>query len=68
MTKDSKKIEEAVTDNYGDFRFDNLEENSGMYGIEIVYKDYEKKTFEIDLRTSTSLGTLLMKWGTYIKI
>ena len=68
LTKDSKKIEEAVTDNYGDFRFDNLEENSGMYGIEIVYKDYEKKTFEIDLRTSTSLGTLLMKWGTYIKI
>jgi len=57
LIKDSKKIGAAVTDNYGDFKFDNLEENSGRYLIEIDYTGFEKKTLEVDLKLSTTLET-----------
>ena len=60
LFKDSKKVNEAVTDNYGDFKFDNLEENSGRYSLEIVSKGYEKKTLEVDLTTSKNVGTILL--------
>ena len=60
LLKDSKKIDEAVTDNYGDFKFDNLEENSGKYILEISYKGYEKKTLEVDLMKSKNVGTILV--------
>lgn len=56
----NKKIDEFVTDNYGDFKFDDLEENSGKYTLEIVYPDYEKKTFEVDLKTSLNVGTVFL--------
>lgn len=60
LFKDSEKIDEAVTDNYGDFKFDNLEENSGQYRLEIVFEGYEKKTLEVDLTTSKNVGTILL--------
>jgi NAD-dependent dihydropyrimidine dehydrogenase PreA subunit len=60
LFKDSQKIDEAVTDSFGDFKFDHLEENSGKYAVEIVYRDYAKKTVEVDLRTSRSLGSILL--------
>lgn len=53
-------IDEAVTDNYGDFKFDSLEENSGRYTIEISHKDREKKIIEVDLMTSKNVGTILV--------
>mgnify|MGYP001042414514 FL=1 len=56
----NKKIDEFVTDNYGDFKFDNLEENSGKYTLEIVYPGYEKKTLEVDLKTSLNVGTIFL--------
>jgi Fe-S-cluster-containing dehydrogenase component len=61
LFKGSQKIGEVLTDNYGDFKFDNLEENSGMYTLEVVYKRYEKKTIEVDLVTSKSVGTILLQ-------
>jgi len=60
LFKDGKKIGEAVTDNYGDFKFDRLEENSGVYTIEAAYKDYPKKTLEVKLGASKSIGTILL--------
>ncbi|UCH43478.1 MAG: carboxypeptidase regulatory-like domain-containing protein, partial [Dehalococcoidales bacterium] len=60
LFKDSQKIGEAVTDNYGDFKFDNLEENSGRYNLEVVYEGYDKKTLEVDLTTSKNVGTILL--------
>lgn len=56
----NKKIDEFVTDNYGDFKFDDLEENSGKYTLEIVYPGYEKKTLEVDLKTSLNVGTIFL--------
>jgi len=61
LFKDSQKISEVSTDNYGDFKFDNLEENSGKYTLEIVYKGYEKKTIEVELAASKSVGTILLQ-------
>ncbi len=44
----------------GDFKFDNLDENSGQYTLEIAYKDYAKKIVNVDLTTSRSVGSILL--------
>jgi nitrate reductase beta subunit len=61
LFKNSQKIGEVLTNNYGDFKFDNLEEKSGRYTLELVYKGYEKKIIEVDLATSKSVGTILLE-------
>ena len=58
LLKGTEKMGEAVTDNFGDFKFDHLLEESGKYTVEIVFKDYDKKALEVDLKTSISLGTI----------
>lgn len=60
LIKDSKKIGAAVTDNYGEFKFDQLEKDSGTYLLDIEFKDYEKKRMEVDLRLSANVGTILL--------
>lgn len=59
LFKDAKALNEAVTDNYGDFKFDHLEENSGSYILEVSYKNYAKKTINVELTTSRNIGTVL---------
>jgi hypothetical protein len=49
-----------VTDNYGDFKFENLGENSGGYRLEIVCEGYQTKTLGVDLTTSVNVGTILL--------
>lgn len=56
----SEKIDDCVTDNYGDFKFDNLEENSGRYTLEIACAGYEKKTLTVDLKKSLNVGTIFL--------
>ncbi|HJX12093.1 MAG: oxidoreductase [candidate division Zixibacteria bacterium RBG_16_53_22] len=60
LYKDSEKVYEAITDNYGDFKFDNLEENSGKYRLEISARSYDKKTIEVDLIASINVGTIML--------
>jgi Fe-S-cluster-containing dehydrogenase component len=60
LYRNSEKIGEAITDNYGDFKFDNLEANSSRYTVEVAFKGREKKTVEVDLATSQNLGTILL--------
>ncbi len=60
LIKDLEKREETMTDNYGDFKFDRLEENSGRYNIEITFEGHEKKTLELDLKESLNLGTIIL--------
>jgi hypothetical protein len=50
-----EKIAECVTDNYGDFKFDNLDENSGKYSIQIRYGD-KSKSIEAELTKSINAG------------
>jgi len=56
----NKTIDEVTTNNYGDFKFDNLEENSGRYSLEIAYPGYTKQTLSIELKTSMNLGTIFL--------
>ena len=61
LWKDSKQVDVTVTDSFGDFKIDNLEEASGPYRIEISYKDYVKKEVKVDLKESTNLGEISLE-------
>jgi Fe-S-cluster-containing dehydrogenase component len=61
LFKGSQKIGEVKTDNYGDFKFDNLEENGGRYKIEVAFEGREKNTVEVDLSASINIGTILLR-------
>jgi Fe-S-cluster-containing dehydrogenase component len=55
-----KVVDKTVTNNYGDFKIDNIEQESGKYVLEVAYKGYEKKTIEVDVKTSVNLGTIFL--------
>jgi Fe-S-cluster-containing dehydrogenase component len=55
-----KTVGETVSDNYGDFKFDNLEANSGRYSLQIEYAGRDKKTVEVNLVKSLYVGTILL--------
>jgi Fe-S-cluster-containing dehydrogenase component len=54
------KIGEATTDNYGDFKFDKLDENSGEYTLEVTYRTFDIKTVPAKLTVSQNVGTILL--------
>jgi Fe-S-cluster-containing dehydrogenase component len=56
LLKGEKVISELVTDNYGDFKFDNLEEKSGVYHVDITWKDSGRKRVDVDLKDSVYIG------------
>jgi Fe-S-cluster-containing dehydrogenase component len=60
LSKDGKKIRDLVTDNYGDFKFDGLEEDSGTYVVTIVAERLTEKTIEIHLTESVYLGDIYL--------
>ena len=60
LFKGAQQIGEKVTDNYGDFKFDGLEEQSGQYTLEISCAGVPKRTIEIEVTTSRSLGTIML--------
>jgi len=55
LFKDNAVIAETATDNYGDFKFDQLDENSGKYVVEIS-NGATPKTVTTHLGLSTNLG------------
>jgi len=55
LFKDNAVIAETATDNYGDFKFDQLDENSGKYVVEIS-NGATPKTVTAHLGLSTNLG------------
>ena len=62
LTKQSGDVTTTVvTNNYGDFKIDNLEENSGRYALRIECAGYGIKTIEIDLATSLSVGVIFLQ-------
>jgi Fe-S-cluster-containing dehydrogenase component len=60
LYRNSEKVGETTADNYGDFKFDNLGENSGDYRLEIAYLTYPRKTIEVRLTASQNVGTILL--------
>jgi len=56
----SGTVGETVTDTFGDFKLDHLEENSGEYTLEIHHPDYGKRELKVTLETSLNVGTVLL--------
>jgi Fe-S-cluster-containing dehydrogenase component len=58
LSKDGNRIAEAATDNYGDFKFDRLEEGSGTYTLQITADGHATKTVTAELAESVYLGEI----------
>ncbi len=57
LLKDGASLAVTTTDNYGDFKFDRLDENSGRYTVQI-FSSGRTKTLEANLGTSINLGEI----------
>jgi Fe-S-cluster-containing dehydrogenase component len=57
LIKDGVSIAVTTTDNYGDFKFDTLKENSGRYLLQI-YANGRSKSVEAYLGASINLGEI----------
>jgi Fe-S-cluster-containing dehydrogenase component len=51
-------VGEAVTDAYGEFKFDGLEPHSGMYRVSIEVGGEELKRVDVDLAESVNIGRI----------
>jgi hypothetical protein len=60
LYKDIQQIYTSVTDSFGDFKFDGLQE--GQYIIKIIYKNYQSKIIEVELKTSASMPGIMMSY------
>jgi Fe-S-cluster-containing dehydrogenase component len=58
LMKGGTLVAEMTSDNYGDFKFDRLDEGSGRYFVEIAAAGRPKKTVEASLGTSINLGEI----------
>jgi len=58
LTKDGRTVAESTSDNYGDFKFDKLDEGSGKYVVEITAKGHITKSVEAQLGASVNLGEI----------
>jgi Fe-S-cluster-containing dehydrogenase component len=56
LIKDGKTIAQMQTDNYGDFKFDRLDEKSGAYRVEIEAPGLPAKALDVTLNESVVLG------------
>jgi Fe-S-cluster-containing dehydrogenase component len=57
LIKDGQTVARTTTDNYGDFKFDRLDDNSGRYTVEVVAGD-KSKMLDATLGTSVFLGEI----------
>jgi Fe-S-cluster-containing dehydrogenase component len=58
LFRNGQPVAEMTSDNYGDFKFDKLDENSGAYVVEIEAAGHRKKTVETRLGASVNLGEI----------
>jgi Fe-S-cluster-containing dehydrogenase component len=58
LLKNGACVGETASDNYGDFKFDRLDENSGRYTVEVSAQGRPGKTVEADLGVSINLGEI----------
>jgi hypothetical protein len=58
LIKDGRAIAETKTDNYGDFKFDRLDPDSGSYVVEITTGGEKRKVVDAKLGESVNLGEI----------
>ena len=58
LIKDGQALAHAVTDAFGDFKFDRLSPDSGDYHLDICKDGSTKASVDVTLSTSLSVGTI----------
>jgi Fe-S-cluster-containing dehydrogenase component len=58
LKKGATVVAELATDNYGDFKFDRLEEGSGAYTVEIEAAGLAPRSLDVTLVASVYLGEI----------
>jgi Fe-S-cluster-containing dehydrogenase component len=61
LDKDGRRVAEAVTDPYGDFRFTGLDEGSGAYRIGISDARFAPKSLEVKLGGTVVLNDIVLE-------
>lgn len=56
LNKGGEKLGEAVSDTFGEFKFDSLDPNSGDYRIDILHPDFESLSINVSLEESVYTG------------
>ena len=60
LWKGAQRINDCVTDTFGDFKFDKLDKNSGIYTIKINLEGYQPMTLDFDLENSVYIGNIIL--------
>lgn len=58
LLKDGVLLHDTTSDNYGDFKLDGLEPDSGSYSLTIEATGLNKKSIEVVLAQSSNLGAI----------
>lgn len=61
LEKDGARLAESVSDTYGDFRFNGLEEGSGTYRVRIEDARFAPKTLDIALGKTAVLDAIMLE-------
>lgn len=61
LVKDGRAVGETASDNYGDFKFDRLPEDSGEYCLEIEAPGLARATVRAELGASINLGEIRLQ-------
>lgn len=61
LLKDDRGIGEATSDNFGDFRFDGLDEGSGRYAVQVSTNGGSTQTIEVELGASINIGEIRLQ-------
>jgi hypothetical protein len=57
LVKEGTSLAVTTTDNFGDFKFDRLDEDSGSYSVQI-FSAGRSKVLQVNLGTSVNLGEI----------
>ena len=63
LMKDGNQVAKVKSDNYGEFKFDRLEENSGQYTIDITTEAGARLSIAVELGASVNLGEIRLPNG-----
>jgi len=61
LKKNDVVVAEMLTDNYGDYKLDYIKPDSGVYRLDVTYKDFEMKTITIEVTKSMSLKDIVFE-------
>jgi Fe-S-cluster-containing dehydrogenase component len=60
LNKDGNKLYEEISDAFGEFKFDDLEPESGAYRIDILHPEYTSLSVNVELKQSIYTGVHTM--------